>query len=87
MFGATFTPVTAGEKSQFKISGGVKITSISDGRFRDLGLSKGTVIIDVNGVKVNSGSDVRKATGDEKSLTSVEGFTPDGTYFKYQTRR
>jgi len=87
VFGATFTPVTAGEKSQFKISGGVKITSISDGRFRDLGLSKGTVIIDVNGVKVNSGSDVRKATGDEKSLTSVEGFTPDGTYFKYQTRR
>ena len=87
VFGATFTPVTAGEKSQFKISGGVKITSISDGRFRDLGLSKGTVIIDVNGVKVNSGADIRKATGDEKNLTSVEGFTPDGTYFKYQTRR
>ncbi|HPK84133.1 MAG TPA: trypsin-like peptidase domain-containing protein [Bacteroidales bacterium] len=87
VFGATFTPVTAGEKSQYKISGGVKITSISDGRFRDLGLSKGTIIVDVNGVKVNSGADVRKATGDEKNLTSVEGFTPNGTYFKYQTRR
>ncbi len=87
VFGATFTPVTAGEKSQYKISGGVKITSISDGRFRDLGLSKGTIIVDVNGVKVNSGADVRKATGDEKNLNSVEGFTPNGTYFKYQTRR
>lgn len=87
VFGATFTPVTAGEKSQYKISGGVKITSISDGRFRDLGLSKGTIIVDVNGVKVNSGADVRKATGDEKNLTSVEGYTPNGTYFKYQTRR
>jgi Do/DeqQ family serine protease len=87
VFGATFTPLTAGEKSQLKISGGVKITSISDGRFRDLGLSKGTVIVDVNGQKVNSGTDIRRATSDGKSLTSVEGFTPDGTYFKYQTRR
>ncbi len=87
VLGATFTPVTAGERSQYKISGGVKITSISEGRFRDLGLSKGTVIVDVNGVKVNSGTDVRKATDDGKSLTSVEGFTPDGTYFRYQTRR
>lgn len=87
VFGATFTPLTAGEKSQFKISGGVKITSITDGRFRDLGLSKGAVIVDVNGQKVNSGSDIRRATSDGKSLTSVEGFTPDGTYFKYQTRR
>ena len=87
VFGATFTPLTAGERSQYKISGGVKITTITDGRFRDLGLSKGTVIVDVNGQKVNSGSDIRRATSDGKSLTSVEGFTPDGTYFKYQTRR
>ena len=87
VFGATFTPLTAGEKSQFKISDGAKITTISDGRFRDLGLSKGTIIIDVNGQKVNSGTDIRRATNNEKNLTSVEGFTTDGTYFKYQTRR
>jgi len=87
VFGATFTPLTAGEKSQFKISDGAKITTISDGRFRDLGLSKGTIIIDVNGQKVNSGADIRRATNNEKNLTSVEGFTTDGTYFKYQTRR
>lgn len=87
VFGATFTPVTAGEKSQYKITGGVKITSITDGRFRDLGLSKGTVIVDVNGQTVNSAADIRRATNDEKNLTSVEGFTQDGMYFKYQTRR
>ncbi len=87
VFGATFTPLTAGEKSQYKISGGVKITSITNGRFRDLGLTKGTVIVDVNGQRVNSAADVSRATNSEKSLTSVEGFTPDGTYFKYQTRR
>jgi len=87
VFGATFAPLTTGEISQYKVTGGLKITSISDGRFRDLGLSKGTVIIDVNGQKVSSTADIRRATNDGKSLTSVEGFTPDGTYFKYQTRR
>lgn len=87
LFGATFAPVTSGEKQQYRISNGVKITSISEGRFRDLGLSKGTIIVDVNGQKVNSAADIRRATNDEKSLTSIEGFTPDGTYFRYQTRR
>ncbi len=87
VFGATFASLTAGEKSQYRISGGVKIASLSDGRLRDLGLSKGTIITDVNGQKVNSGYDVQKATNNEKNLTSIEGFTPDGTYFKYQTRR
>ncbi len=87
VFGATFTPITAGEKSQYRISGGVKISSLADGRLRDLGLSKGTIITDVNGQKVNSGNEVQKATNNEKNLSSIEGFTPDGTYFKYQTRR
>ncbi|MFZ2286345.1 MAG: Do family serine endopeptidase [Bacteroidales bacterium] len=87
LFGATFAPVTTTEKQQYRITNGVKITSITEGRFRDLGLSKGTIIIDVNGQKVDSTADIRRATNDEKSLTSIEGFTPDGTYFKYQTRR
>ncbi len=87
LYGATFAPVTSGDKQQYRVTNGVKITSISEGRFRDLGLSKGTVIVDVNGQKVNSAADIRRATNEEKSLTSVEGFTPDGTYFKYQTRR
>ncbi len=87
VFGANFAPLTANDKAQYNISSGVRITSISDGRFRDLGFSKGTVIVSVNGQKVNSAADIRKVTGDEKKLTSVEGFTTDGTYFKYETRR
>jgi serine protease Do len=87
VLGATFAPLTAAERDQLNIQNGVKITSITDGRLRDLGLARGTVIVDVNGQKVNSAADVRKATNDEKSLTSIEGYTTDGTYFKYQTRR
>lgn len=87
IFGATFSPVTSAEREQFKLDSGVKITSITEGRFRDLGLSRGTIVITVNGQKVNSSADVKKATSNEETLTSIEGYTPDGTYFKYQTRR
>lgn len=87
VFGATFAPLTANEKARYNINSGVRITSISDGRFRDLGFSKGTVILSVNGQKVNSAADIRRVTGNETKLTSVEGFTSDGTYFKYETRR
>jgi S1-C subfamily serine protease len=87
IYGATFSPVTSAEREQFKIDSGVKITSITDGRLRDLGLTRGTIVITVNGQKVNSSADVKKATGNEETLTSIEGYTPDGTYFKYQTRR
>lgn len=87
VFGASLVPLPNEEKKQYSIDSGVRIASISEGRFRDLGLAKGTVIITVNGQKVNSASDVRKASGEENNLSSVEGYTPDGTYFKYQTRR
>ncbi|MCK7530030.1 MAG: hypothetical protein MZV63_02715 [Marinilabiliales bacterium] len=46
VFGATFAPVSSGDKQQFKIDNGVKITSIAEGRFRDLGLTQGTIIVD-----------------------------------------
>jgi Do/DeqQ family serine protease len=87
VFGATLAPVTSGERQQFRIDGGVKIAAISDGRLSDLGLAPGAIIITVNDQKVNTAADVRKATNDEKTLTSIEGYTSDGTYFRYQTRR
>ncbi len=87
VFGANVSTVSPDAHEQYNISNGVMITSVSDGRFKSLGLGRGTIIISVNGQKVNSAADIRKASDNEKSLTSVEGFTPDGTYFKYQTRK
>ena len=72
--GATFAPVSSGEKQQFKIDNGVKITSISEGRFRDLGLARGTIIVDCERPESEQLLPMsRRATNDEKSLTSIEG--------------
>jgi len=87
VFGATVAPLSSAEKRQFNVDGGVKIESISEGRFRDLGLGRGTIIVSINGQKVNNASDIRKAGSGKEGLASLEGYTTDGTYFKYQTRR
>lgn len=87
VLGATVTTISPEAYKQYNISNGVMIVSVREGRLKSLGLGRGTIIISVNGEKVNNAEDIRKASDNEKNLTSIEGFTPDGTYFKYQTRR
>jgi serine protease Do len=85
VFGARFQALSPSDKQSYNVDNGVKIMEVGDGWFKDQGLRKGTVIINVNGKKVNSAEDIRTATGSsEKSLKSIEGITSDGRYFNYK---
>jgi S1-C subfamily serine protease len=68
----------------YNIDHGVKITDVSDGKFKDMGLKKGTILMSINGKKVDSTDDIRKATNNENSLRTIEGYQPDGTHFSIQ---
>lgn len=87
VFGARLEPVTQSERDSYRIDYGVKVTEINEGRFKDLGIRKGYIILTVNGKKIKSASDVREQTDDEQNLTSIEGIQGNGTYFSYQFRR
>lgn len=87
IFGVNVSPLSNDAYAQYNIKNGVMITSVSDGPFKSLGLGRGTIIVSINGQKVNSAADMKKASSDEKNLNSIEGFTADGTYFKYQMKR
>ncbi len=85
IFGATFEPLSTSEKRSYRIDSGVKITEVGEGWFADQGLRRGTIIINVNGKKINSSEDLRSATNNsERSLKSIEGITSDGRYFNYK---
>lgn len=86
VFGATLEPLTAQERRSLRVDAGVRVREAGEGRLADLGIRKGYVITSVNGRKVNSASDVRSATSGEKSLTAVEGYQSNGTYFSFQFR-
>jgi len=84
-FGARFQTLSDSEKRSLRTESGVKVTEVGDGWFKDQGVRKGTIIINVNGKKVNNAEDIRQAAdNNEKSLKSIEGFTPDGRYFNFR---
>jgi S1-C subfamily serine protease len=84
VFGARLGTLSSQEKSEMKVDYGVKVLEINDGKFRDLGIKKGYIILSVNGKKVKSASEVRQYTNNESSLKSIGGIQTDGTVFSYQ---
>jgi serine protease Do len=86
-FGATLENLSQSDMHDYRIDYGVRVTEAGEGRFRDLGIRKGYIILTINGKKVNSPTDIREFTNNEQSLTSIEGIQSNGTYFSYQFRR
>lgn len=84
VFGARVESLSSSEKRTYDVEYGVKITDLGDGRFRDMGLKNGTIILSINGRNVASADDIRKVAGSQNSLRSIEGLQPDGTYFSYR---
>ncbi|MDQ1296544.1 MAG: serine protease Do, partial [Bacteroidota bacterium] len=60
VFGARFESIGPNDKKSFNVDNGVKIIELSDGLFKDMGLKRGTIILSINGKKVNSAEEVRQ---------------------------
>jgi Do/DeqQ family serine protease len=82
--GAKLASLGSSEMSELKVDSGVKIVELSDGRFRDMGMKRGYVIITINGKKVKTPSDVRQFSDNGRSIKSIGGIQSDGTIFSYQ---
>ncbi len=84
VFGARLEPLGSSEMNSLNLDYGVKVTEVNKGKFKDIGMSKGYIILSVNGKKVKSAQDVKDYTNNEKSLKSISGIQPDGTILNYQ---
>jgi Do/DeqQ family serine protease len=86
VFGSKLIPVTSQDKEKYGIESGTKVTSVGEGKLKDIGIKNGTIISTINGKKVNNASDIREATSDGELLSSIDGIQPNGTYFSFQFR-
>lgn len=84
VFGARLESLSSSEKRMYRVDNGVKIVELNDGKFKDMGLRKGTILLNINGKKVNNADDVRQATNGGSSLKNIEGLQADGTFFSYR---
>ncbi|MDT8402347.1 MAG: Do family serine endopeptidase [Bacteroidales bacterium] len=87
IFGVRLEPLTLADKSEYRISTGMKVTGVQDGRFQDLGIREGYIILEVNGEDINSYEDIKSATRNGSKLESLKGLQSNGTYFSYQFRQ
>ncbi|MBC5991892.1 trypsin-like peptidase domain-containing protein [Pontibacter cellulosilyticus] len=83
--GASFAPVPDRIKQQYRLRSGVYVTGVQRGGFFDVaGIPEGTIITSINGMPVNSTSDMDKAIAASRSnMVRVVGITPDGAGFVF----
>ncbi len=82
--GARLATLGSSDMRNLKVENGVKIMELNDGRFKDMGMKRGYVILNINGKKVKSPSDVRLYSDNGRSIRSIGGIQSDGTIFSYQ---
>jgi serine protease Do len=86
VFGARLESLGSSDKEKFDVDYGVKITNLNNGRFKDIGLKEGYIILSINGKRVRSAAEVSQAARSESDLKSIEGIQSNGTYFSFQFR-
>jgi Do/DeqQ family serine protease len=83
VFGARLKSLSSDEMSSMSIDYGVKVMEVNSGKFKEIGIAKGYIILGVNGKKVKTPDDVRQYSANGSKLKSIEGLLPDGTEFNY----
>ena len=84
VFGARLAALSNNERRRLNIETGVRVMEVNDGRFKDIGIQRGHIIVDINGNKVNTIAEVRRFTDNGTTLKSISGIQPNGTIFSYQ---
>lgn len=67
LFNATFSDLSKADLSKYKIDGGVKVVTISQGALKNSGIKEGFIITGVNHTTVNSVEDMRQAVAENDS--------------------
>ena len=84
--GAKFETISGKEMKHLGIDYGVRVVDIKPGKFMDIGIRKGFIILSINGKHMKSPRDVYNELGSGNELRAIEGIQPNGTYFSYEFR-
>ncbi len=84
VFGARLEQLSSDEMRSLNTDYGVKVAELNDGKFKDIGIKRGYIILSINGKKVKTPSEVSQFSNNGASLRSIGGIQSDGTLFTFQ---
>jgi Do/DeqQ family serine protease len=76
--GATFSNVNANLQKKLGINGGVRITDLSEGKWKDTGIKENFIITGIDKTSVKNIEDLNRILKDKKGGMLIEGVYPDG---------
>jgi len=83
ILGASFTPLTEQEKENLGISNGLKVKSVREGKFMNVGIQEGFVLTYVNKRPVGSVKDITAILKDSEGGVIIEGVDQKGSRSYY----
>lgn len=81
--GCAFTKLSEKTKTALHISSGVQVAGVTDGKFKDAGITDGFIVLEINGASVNSQKDVEDIyenimRSDSDKVMFIKGLYPTG---------
>jgi len=83
IFGAKFVAISDQEKEELNVRNGIKISELGEGKFRDAGIKKGFIIIQVNKKAVSEVNELKSIIKNSRGGILVEGIYPNGEVAYY----
>ncbi len=86
--GCAFKPLSAELKKELRISQGVQVSGLKDGKFKSAGIKDGFVVMDINNMRITSFDDVEKiydriVKSDDDHVMFITGIYPTGRKMYY----
>lgn len=81
--GASFEPITSEDKEELGIRSGVRVVSVSAGKFKEAGVKPGFIITHMNNKSVTSVDEIKDFLSRVKGGVYLEGVYPNGTRAYY----
>jgi len=87
--GCAFKALTPEQLREFRLSGGVQVKALRDGKFKEAGIKEGFIIVDINNARVRSESDIEQiynaimTSGDTDKVMFITGIYPTGRKVYY----
>ena len=83
LLGATFAPLSEREKKSLGISNGIRVKSVKQGKFRQVGIREGFVLTTVNKKPVSSVNDIASILNESEGGIIIEGMDRNGSKAYY----
>ena len=84
--GAVFKDVPSQDKARLDIAGGVQITDVSEGKWKEAGVNEGFIITNVDKERISSVKDFKEILKNKDDHITVLGMYPDGTKDYYSIK-